>query len=306
MLRSALLLTPLEVNLFHSGSAWSPGDRQYTAGEGRVLGLVVAKTTFATLSAVKVAFVAPSRTGTATAYSRSCGPSRLRPEVAGNHLSWGIWSWIFGQTSSTEAPDPRNLGVGHGGPTVEIIFMSASEAESAYPDRVECDLDNQYAYFYLSENTALINPGVSTWGGMVTASAGKLKLQVPWRADRVSLTVETHERKPADALDGYDDVIEFDYWSATGLAAILDWTQSLACALNPLPIGPGDYRIRYHVTEKEYADSDPGPHRNARTLIQIWPGRLGVEQELKITGRLGNFWHPGKKLRSALELREGS
>ncbi|KZB88392.1 hypothetical protein [Amycolatopsis regifaucium] len=178
--------------------------------------------------------------------------------------------------------------------------MSAGDVTGAHPDRAVCVLDTQYPYFYLSENTALINPGVSTWTGMVTASSGKLKLQVPWTAKRVRVVAEVHSDRPEDVIENYDDVIEFGYWSATGLAAVLDWSRTLASPLELLPGGAGDYRLRYHVREYSREAADLGSERGAvaEALIQLWPAKLGGKEELRITGALGTFWHPGSRLKT--------
>ncbi|WIX98180.1 hypothetical protein QRX60_29390 [Amycolatopsis mongoliensis] len=181
--------------------------------------------------------------------------------------------------------------------------MSASESAATYPGRVEFDLDAEYPYFYISENTSLINHRVSTWSGMVTASAGKLKLQLPSCASVASVAVEMHHAEPADFLDCFEDVVEFGYPSATGCPAMLDWSRALVCELRPLPGGPGDYRIRYHVKGPagSAGRSDFRSSEKAEALVQIWPGSPGQLKELKITGVLGSFWHPGDRLRRALE-----
>ncbi|GAB3733787.1 hypothetical protein GCM10027598_58710 [Amycolatopsis oliviviridis] len=166
-------------------------------------------------------------------------------------------------------------------------------------ERIELALRCESSYFYFSEGTQLINPGVPTVGGMITASPGKLQLQVPWRARTARIKVETYRREPAVLLDDYDDAIEFGYWSATGDAAVLDSSRTLVHDLGRLPIGAGDYRFRYHVREFDATPSSPG---EARMLLQIWPDFLGAMEELKITGRHGNFWHPGQMLLKSLEI----
>ncbi|MFC3452634.1 hypothetical protein [Amycolatopsis speibonae] len=176
--------------------------------------------------------------------------------------------------------------------------MSASSSEGSQPDRVECALDAEHPHFRISEGTTLINPGVSTATGMVTASAGKLRMQIPVGMNRATLVVETFRGSPVDLIDTYDDVIEFGYWSATGAVAVLDWSLALLCCLSPLPIGAGDYRMRYHVRS---GGPDQGA-LEAEMLIQIWPGALGTEKELKITSQFGHFWQPGERLRRSMEL----
>ncbi|MFC3456323.1 hypothetical protein [Amycolatopsis speibonae] len=171
--------------------------------------------------------------------------------------------------------------------------MATGDVTTAHPDRVVCVLDAKYPYFYLSENTSLINPGLSTWTGMVTASRGKLQLQVPWTAEWVRVVTEIHPGEPDDVVEAYDDVIELGYWSATGLAAVLDWSQTLA---GPVDLLPGDYRLRYHVRDSSREETGRG--KVAEALIQLWRARLGAKEELRITGALGNFWHPGARLRS--------
>ncbi|WP_340687967.1 hypothetical protein LCL61_18430 [Amycolatopsis coloradensis] len=175
--------------------------------------------------------------------------------------------------------------------------MAAGDVTTAHPERVDCVLDAQYPYFYLSENTSLINPGLSTWTGMVTAARGKLQMQVPWTAERVHVVTEIYPGEPDDVIEAYDDVIEFGYSSATGLAAVLDWSQTLA---GPVDLLPGDHRLRYHVRDLSREAVEPGAESAvaAEALIQLWPAKLGEKEELRITGALGNFWHPGARLRN--------
>ncbi|MDQ7810903.1 hypothetical protein Q5425_44880 [Amycolatopsis sp. A133] len=177
--------------------------------------------------------------------------------------------------------------------------MSASESPATHPGRTECDLDAEYPYFYLSEHTSLINHRVSTWSGMVTASAGKLKLQLPSRANRACVAIEVHRTEPAGVLDDFDDAIEFGYPSATGAPALLDWSRALVSDLPLLPGGPGDYRVRYHVKEPAEPGRRPGAGSlpRAAALVQIWPGACREQAELKITSAFGEFWHPGSRLR---------
>jgi hypothetical protein len=182
--------------------------------------------------------------------------------------------------------------------------MSASEDAATCPGRAVCEHDTRYPFFYLTEDTSLINHQVSTWSGMVTASTGKLKLQLPSCASLASVAFEMHHEEPADVVGQFEDVIEFSYPSATGRPAVLDWSRALACELKPLPAGPGDYRIRYHVqAPAEAADhSDFRSPGKAHALVQIWPASLEQLKELKITGALGNFWHPGQLLRRSREV----
>ncbi|WP_410604731.1 hypothetical protein [Amycolatopsis sp. lyj-90] len=129
-------------------------------------------------------------------------------------------------------------------------------------------------------------------------------MQVPWTADRVRVVTEVYPGIPADVTDSYDDVIEFGYRSATGLAAILDWTRTLVCPWDPLPVGAGDYRVRYHVRDHcgEAVELRERPDPMAETLLQIWPASLGVPEEIKVTGALGDFWHPAGKLRRVWDI----
>ncbi|MFC9249876.1 hypothetical protein [Amycolatopsis thailandensis] len=177
--------------------------------------------------------------------------------------------------------------------------MSIDEATATRSEQDTCVVDAQYPYFFISEGTDLVNPGVLSHSGMVNASPGKVKLQVPWIASQVRVVTEIRTERPATELDTYEDVIEFGYRSATGLAAILDWTRKLSCEWDPLPIGAGDYRLRYHVRDGlgHAADGDTPKGSVAEALIQIWPGGLGELEELKISSAFGHFWHPGSRLR---------
>lgn len=182
--------------------------------------------------------------------------------------------------------------------------MSASESVSTYPGRAEFDLDAEYPFFYISEDSSLINHRVPTWSGVVTASAGKMKLQLPSPAGVARVAVEIHHAEPEDVVDCFEDVVEFGYPSSTGYPAVLDWSRALVCALKPLPGGAGDYCVRYHVK----AAAEPAENADSRSsgkveaLLQIWPGLLERQRELKITGALGRFWHPGERLRRAREV----
>ncbi|ANN16004.1 hypothetical protein SD37_10365 [Amycolatopsis orientalis] len=176
--------------------------------------------------------------------------------------------------------------------------MSAGDVTAAHPARIDRVLDAQHPYFYLSENTTLINPRLSTWTGMVTAASGKLKLQVPWTAKQVRVVTEICDGGPEELIEHYDDVIEFGYRSATGSAAVLDWSQTLMSPVD-LP-GPGDYCLRYHVRDLSRESEEAGIERGpmAEALVQLWPSKLSEKKELRITGTFGNFWHPGSRLRS--------
>lgn len=171
--------------------------------------------------------------------------------------------------------------------------MQIWENSSSLLEQSRCRVDSRFPYFYVGEYEKLDIPGAAAWSGMVTVKAGRLKFLLPICAHPVTVVVEVHQGRPADLTEGYEDVIECGYRSATGRPAILHWSEDQACLLNSLPHGPGDYRLRYHVREMaNQATVGDACGDDAESLIQIWPASLGRHEELRIEGRLGSYWHP--------------
>lgn len=158
-------------------------------------------------------------------------------------------------------------------------------------------MDGRFPYFYLGEGADLRIPGSIAWTGLVSTWSGGLKLRTPAGARSCAVAVEVHRDRPPDRIADYHDVVECGYRSAIGCPALLDWSRVALARLSPLPSGPGDYRLRYHLRE---ARAVPGGGR-AAALIQFWSAELGEPEELKISGRPGFFWHPAGTLRRSLE-----
>ena len=167
--------------------------------------------------------------------------------------------------------------------------MSTSGLRSTSPARFVCGVDNRFPYFYLSESEPVSIPLASGWGGLVEVRSGRLQMRMPSSTRAATVFVEVHEEEPVGAADDYEDVVEVGYRSPTGNPAVLDWSKALVDPLKPLPCGPGDYRVRYHVRSTK-----PGQ------LVEFWPAKPKEPEEVKVTGALGNFWHPGGRLRRAL------
>ncbi|GAB1822844.1 hypothetical protein HerbRD11066_60080 [Herbidospora sp. RD11066] len=105
----------------------------------------------------------------------------------------------------------------------------------------------------------------------------------------IPFTVTVADRDPGADLDGYDDVVEIDYCSASGRLVMggwaLDWSDDDARQLPPLPGGPGTYRLRYHVRGIDEERCGIDDH-----YLQIWPSEPAEPAVLKATSRAYEYF----------------
>jgi hypothetical protein len=118
--------------------------------------------------------------------------------------------------------------------------------------------------------------------GLIEPSTGLVRCRTAYSAMqvRVSAVVSAVEQ-PGDL--SFHDVVETSYRSATGRLGIADWQRRLVEPLPPLP-GAGWYRLRYHLR-------NPDDEWAAECLIQAWPGEPSPSNAVKVTSKMGRFWH---------------
>ncbi|WP_157522049.1 hypothetical protein [Herbidospora cretacea] len=96
-----------------------------------------------------------------------------------------------------------------------------------------------------------------------------LVISVQW-GDDIPFTVTLADEDPGADLDDYEDVMEIDYFSPSGRVLVegftYDWDVEKVVNLPPLPAGPGNYRLRYHVRGSDWEACGDDDHH-----LQIWP-----------------------------------
>ncbi|NAS25339.1 hypothetical protein GT755_27100 [Herbidospora sp. NEAU-GS84] len=108
-----------------------------------------------------------------------------------------------------------------------------------------------------------------------------LVINTQW-GDDIPFTVTVADRDPGAGLDDYEDITEIDYYSPSGKLVMagfsFDWDEEKAPALPPLPAGPGNYRLRYHVRGADWESCLEGDH-----YLQIWPSEPAEPKVVKAT-----------------------
>ncbi|MFE3173147.1 hypothetical protein ACFXPA_38435 [Amycolatopsis sp. NPDC059090] len=154
----------------------------------------------------------------------------------------------------------------------------------------------RFSQFYLGErdHECPIRPMFKC--GLMGIKNGQIKFTVETRESYANLVIEAYGEPPAGRDADYQDVVEGSYHCVSGELGLLDWSKSLIESLAPLPVGSGEYRIRYHVrntADLAVPEADASP---AECLVQIWPQTWEEAAEVKITSSSGRFWHPTERL----------
>ncbi|WP_156045321.1 hypothetical protein [Herbidospora cretacea] len=106
-----------------------------------------------------------------------------------------------------------------------------------------------------------------------------LLISTQW-GDGIPFTVTVADRDPG--IGDYEDITEIDYFSPSGRLLMagfsFDWNEEKAPALPPLPAGPGNYRLRYHVRGADWESCLEGDH-----YLQIWPAEPAEPKVVKAT-----------------------
>lgn len=154
----------------------------------------------------------------------------------------------------------------------------------------------KFAQFYLCEpvQDPFRRSGARLANGLLSAVPGMVQCMVGAQVESVALTAATHLSAPAAYLEDYEDVVELSYLATHAQLNVVTWGEGQVTVL-PLPAGPGEYRIRYHLR-----NMDPGGktrvaadgHHIGECLVQIWPAPAEAAEQLKITSMAARFWHP--------------
>ncbi|WP_061295092.1 hypothetical protein [Herbidospora cretacea] len=148
--------------------------------------------------------------------------------------------------------------------------------------RLEFDVDD-CSMVHLLEQDGGESPSPARRLGDVEIREGLVDLfiSVQW-GNGIPFTVTVADRDPGPGLDDYEDITEIDYYSPSGRLMMagftFDWDEEKAPRLPPLPAGPGNYRLRYHVRGADSESCGEGDYH-----LQIWPSAPAEPVVLKAT-----------------------
>jgi hypothetical protein len=149
-------------------------------------------------------------------------------------------------------------------------------------------VDIRFAHFLVIESFSgrLSSPDAWSHGLVAVYGTGSesIRCRTGHKTPRVLVSVETSAAAPESDFS-FDDVVEVSFRSASGQLSIADWQKRLVRPLSLLP-WEGWSRLRYHTRRME--DGGVG-----ECLIQIWPAEPTSSSSVRITSKLGRFWHPG-------------
>ena len=133
-------------------------------------------------------------------------------------------------------------------------------------------------------------------GGQVNGLCGAAVPGVLWlttgpQYGQVWFTVELHDTEPPVG-DGWEEVVEVSFTSATAEVHLLGWGGGSS---DRLDVGPGDWRVRYCLTEMDDAPSRmPAPRGEPpldRYLLQFWPAEPAPDRVVRQTSAAAADWH---------------
>lgn len=141
------------------------------------------------------------------------------------------------------------------------------------------------------EDDARIEDLRATPVGVIGVRPGAALMLTGLHTGIVGFVVAVHDHDPGAELDAYEDVVEIDFVSRDGAAALVTWAGECWLELPPLPAGPGTYRLRYHgrnVDAGRAADTASEPVDEY--LLQIWPAAPSPAVILKRTSTYYEYW----------------
>lgn len=122
------------------------------------------------------------------------------------------------------------------------------------------------------------------------AVPGLLFLLTGMHTGSVPLTVELHETEPSLDADGWEDIVETSFRTATGDTELIPWEGEGRDLGLPL----GTYRVRYHCRgmddAREGARWDDEPVLD-EYLLQFWPAPHQRDRIVKETSASAAYWH---------------
>ncbi|MEU9837410.1 hypothetical protein AB0D67_38245 [Streptosporangium sp. NPDC048047] len=145
---------------------------------------------------------------------------------------------------------------------------------SSYAETVRVEVDVEDCSTVLLTDWDGDDAGDVVWSvALVTVWKAMAELSIVYQHGKgIPFTVTIADHDPGADLDGYEEIVEIDFTSATGEVSLIgwcmDWDDTAMRRLPPLPAGPGIHRLRYHVcsTLEEQPDFDGNQH-----YLQIWP-----------------------------------
>ncbi|MEU1200415.1 hypothetical protein ABZ446_29930 [Streptomyces sp. NPDC005813] len=122
------------------------------------------------------------------------------------------------------------------------------------------------------------------------AVPGHLFLLTGMHTGSVPLTVELHEEEPPLDDDGWEDVVEVSFRTASDDTLLIEWGGEGW----DLGLPTGTYRVRYHCRGMDEAHdtvrSEDEPVLD-EYLLQFWPGPQERDRILKETSDSAAYWH---------------
>ncbi|WP_204030783.1 hypothetical protein [Sinosporangium siamense] len=106
--------------------------------------------------------------------------------------------------------------------------------------------------------------------GIIAVEQGYATLRITHQWGPANFTVAISDRAPEADLTGYEDIVEIGYQSMSGHLEMTGfcYDEHIAFPLPPLPAGPGEYRIRYHVKGMDTEGTEDATDDH---YLQIWP-----------------------------------
>ncbi|MFB4293958.1 hypothetical protein ACBI99_40430 [Nonomuraea sp. ATR24] len=127
--------------------------------------------------------------------------------------------------------------------------------------------------------------------GVISVMEGTALLTIGTHYGKVRFDVQVTPFEPDPDLDAYEDIVEIGFTSATGSVSLHEWGDEEIYALPPLPSGPGQYRLRYHVHGLDESHCDYYEEQAPdRYLLQIWPSGDSAARVVKSASRRHRRW----------------
>lgn len=108
----------------------------------------------------------------------------------------------------------------------------------------------------------------------------------------VKLTIRIADTQPP-LDDRWEEAVEASFtMPASAVLGLADWDGEL---WHPVPLAPGNYRVRYTALRFGEAENAPTPDDDADPIEQyevvFWPAAIAPDAILKVTRRAAKYWH---------------
>lgn len=127
--------------------------------------------------------------------------------------------------------------------------------------------------------------------GIIGVADGVVLLTIGTHYGKVRFDVQVTPFEPDPDLGAYEDIVEISFASEAGSVSLHEWGDQDIHVLPPLPVGPGWYRLRYHIHGLDEGHADYyEEHALDRYLLQIWPADECGARVVKSTSRRHRSW----------------